>query len=220
MKKLVLFMLAITLLVACKKDEPVLQIKAEGAPYITNSEIQFVATMSDATSVLWDFGDGITSTIQNPKHAYSVGGQYTVKCTAYGDGGNTTASLQLQVVVKYNKIKELTIISYPTPELWDASNFPDLYVVVTDAQGNEVFNTKEAIIADAYFPAWWTWNYYFELPKVGPDYQLFVELRDDDGGNTFEVMANAGVTVTGDETLVFGDDGGAYSFRIKLINEL
>jgi PKD repeat protein len=218
MKKSLLFLVVITLLIGCKKDEPTLQIKAVGNQFIANTEIEFVATMSDANSVLWEFGDGETSTELNPKHAFSLGGQYTVKCTAYGDGGNTTATLQIQVLVKFNKIKEITIISYPTPELWDPDSFADLYVVVTDSYNREICITKDAIISDAYFPAWWIWNYYAELPEIGSNYQVFVELRDDDGNGSFEVIAKGGVTVNGDENKVFGDDGGAFFFSIRLIN--
>lgn len=36
---------------------------------------------------LWDFGDGTTSTEQNPTHTYYVEGDYTVSLTATNDGG-------------------------------------------------------------------------------------------------------------------------------------
>jgi PKD repeat protein len=38
----------------------------------------------------WNFGDGKTSTEQNPKHAYSKGGRYTVCLTASNDAGKST----------------------------------------------------------------------------------------------------------------------------------
>lgn len=42
------------------------------------------------TSWNWDFGDGTTSTIQNPKHNYTTPGTYTVSLTARNsEGGNT-----------------------------------------------------------------------------------------------------------------------------------
>ncbi|MHC1745016.1 MAG: PKD domain-containing protein [Syntrophobacteraceae bacterium] len=39
---------------------------------------------------LWEFGDGSTSTEQNPSHVYSTAGVYTVKLTATGPGGTNT----------------------------------------------------------------------------------------------------------------------------------
>jgi len=42
------------------------------------------------TSYLWDFGDGNTSTDQNPSHTYTTGGNYTVKLTLTGPGGSNS----------------------------------------------------------------------------------------------------------------------------------
>jgi PKD repeat protein len=41
---------------------------------------------------LWDFGDGSTSTEQNPNHTYGAPGVYTVMLTVSNDGGVTTDS--------------------------------------------------------------------------------------------------------------------------------
>lgn len=43
------------------------------------------------TQWLWDFGDGNTSTQQNPSHQYATGGTYTVKLTATNANGNNQA---------------------------------------------------------------------------------------------------------------------------------
>ncbi|MCP3919244.1 MAG: PKD domain-containing protein, partial [bacterium] len=45
-------------------------------------------TTGPVTSLLWDFGDGGTSTAQNPSHTYTSVGTYTVKLTATGPGGS------------------------------------------------------------------------------------------------------------------------------------
>jgi hypothetical protein len=39
---------------------------------------------------LWDFGDGATSTAQNPLHTYTVAGDFTVSLTINGPGGEDT----------------------------------------------------------------------------------------------------------------------------------
>jgi PKD repeat protein len=44
-------------------------------------------TVGDYTSSLWDFGDGASSTEQNPTHAYYFSGVYTVTLTVNGPGG-------------------------------------------------------------------------------------------------------------------------------------
>lgn len=48
------------------------------------------------THWLWEFGDGATSTAQNPVHTYAAPGNYTVRLTVYGPNG--TSSSQEQTV--------------------------------------------------------------------------------------------------------------------------
>ncbi|WP_167855236.1 GEVED domain-containing protein [Hymenobacter wooponensis] len=53
--------------------------------------VQFTDQSQNApTTWLWNFGDGATSTLQNPSHQYTTGGTYTVALTATnGNGSNT-----------------------------------------------------------------------------------------------------------------------------------
>ncbi len=46
-------------------------------------DIEFTDCSSDAASWLWDFGNGVTSTAQNPIHYYDAAGDYTVTLTVY-----------------------------------------------------------------------------------------------------------------------------------------
>ena len=48
-----------------------------------------------AVSYLWDFGDGNTSTAQNPTHTYADGGAYTISLTATNPNGFTTATREV-----------------------------------------------------------------------------------------------------------------------------
>jgi len=45
---------------------------------------------SNPTNWQWDFGDGNTSTFQNPNHTYYNSGAYTVKLTVSNEGGSDT----------------------------------------------------------------------------------------------------------------------------------
>jgi PKD repeat protein len=77
-----------------------------GGPYNGKSgeEIQFTGDAyniygtSDTFSYKWDFGDGKTSTKQNPKYTYNSAGKYTVTLTVEDNTGNfangsTTATI-------------------------------------------------------------------------------------------------------------------------------
>jgi hypothetical protein len=59
---------------------------------VSGHTIQFSDTSSGTpTSWLWDFGDGGTSTQQNPSHAYAAAGNYSVKLTVTNAGGSSQA---------------------------------------------------------------------------------------------------------------------------------
>ena len=60
------------------------------SPYIVN----FSGTYSESLSTcLWDFGDGATSTLQNPLHTYFNPGDYTVKYISTTSEGCTSTSI-------------------------------------------------------------------------------------------------------------------------------
>lgn len=61
-------------------------------------EVNFTdASSNDPDNWLWDFGDGTTSTLQNPIHTYSEDGTYTVCLTAVNDWGETEYCEELTV---------------------------------------------------------------------------------------------------------------------------
>jgi len=59
------------------------------APF-TVTFTEYPSISGTITSYLWDFGDGTTSTDQNPSHTYTKGGNYTVKLTVTGPGGSNS----------------------------------------------------------------------------------------------------------------------------------
>lgn len=65
------------------------------------TDTSFTRTFSDssvnATSVLWNFGDGITSTLTNPTHTYTSPGEYIVCQTAIDACTSTTSCDTIEV---------------------------------------------------------------------------------------------------------------------------
>ena len=60
--------------------------------------VEFTDASSDAVSWSWDFGDGTTSTEQNPTHTYSESGQYTVNLTAILSNGYVRTATKIITV--------------------------------------------------------------------------------------------------------------------------
>lgn len=54
--------------------------------------VTFTNQSVGATSYLWNFGDGNTSTQANPVHTYAIGGVYTVTLTSTNNCGNTVVT--------------------------------------------------------------------------------------------------------------------------------
>jgi PKD repeat protein len=60
---------------------------------VAGQKVQFADSSSGGpTSWKWSFGDGATSTLQHPTHAYSVAGLFTVSLTAGNAWGSNTTS--------------------------------------------------------------------------------------------------------------------------------
>lgn len=53
----------------------------------------------DITSWLWDFGDGDTSHVQNPRHTYTYEDSFTVSLTVTGPGGTNTDTKDDYIIV-------------------------------------------------------------------------------------------------------------------------
>jgi PKD repeat protein len=82
------------------------------------------ATTGTVSSTSWNFGDGTTSTQQNPIHSYASAGNYTVSLTATGPGGSNT-------VTSSNLISVTTAASAPVAgapgcpcNIWSATAQP------------------------------------------------------------------------------------------------
>lgn len=62
-------------------------------------EVQFQYVSTGANSYLWDFGDGNTSTEENPTYSYSDGGSYNVTLTITSADGEATLTKENYITV-------------------------------------------------------------------------------------------------------------------------
>lgn len=70
--------------------------------------VEFTDLSSDATSLIWDFGDGAISTIANPNHVYNVPGYFDVSLTAMDSIGCTHTKTMPNAVFVPGPIADFT----------------------------------------------------------------------------------------------------------------
>lgn len=126
--------------------------KREGlAPLAVTFTDNSPAGTSEITSWLWDFGDGATSTEQDPKHTYTATGKYAVSLTVTSEIGEDTATKGAYITVRAKDIayggnaadRAFGLVATTdgryalagdTEAIEDDSR--DAFLVITDASGN------------------------------------------------------------------------------------
>lgn len=95
------FILALLIFSCGKEDErPTFPTSADiffSVNEENNKKVAFTALAHSVDTYLWDFGDGETSTDENPVHEYSGGGYYTATLSVAGGSGTADASVQLAI---------------------------------------------------------------------------------------------------------------------------
>jgi PKD repeat protein len=128
-------------------------------PIFTSSVNQFAATFNNTTAGTntwaWDFGDGGTSSAQNPSHTYTANGTYTVCLIATNSCGADTIchTVTISVVAVTPGISEAQVMLYPNPTggqlkvsmTLDAAT--DLQLRIRDVAGKVVanFGSQQAV---------------------------------------------------------------------------
>lgn len=85
---------------------------------IQDATVAFTNTSADFESVLWDFGDGTSSTEENPTHTYTADGTYTVSLTVIkcGKSGTIEKDVAVTVDLGVNNLSTKSLISvFPNP---------------------------------------------------------------------------------------------------------
>ena len=72
-----------------------------------NGVVAFTNTSQFGLSYSWDFGDGMTSDLDNPVHAYAANGAYPVKLTVANDCGIATFGTTITIMI--NSLQEQTL---------------------------------------------------------------------------------------------------------------
>lgn len=118
---------------------------------LNDSTIRLFNGATFANTILWDFGDGNTSTVQNPQHVYDSTGTFTVTLTVDGSCGTATYSetVTTQLVNAENILTVAEDISvFPNPNdgrftLQITGATKDLTFKIVDVQGRVLREWQE-----------------------------------------------------------------------------
>lgn len=91
------------------------------------------ASTQNPSSWSWTFGDGATSTAQNPSHTYSAAGSYTVGLTVTNAGGSTSTSKSNYITV--NPAPDFAISASPAKQTVVRGNGTSYTITVSAVAG-------------------------------------------------------------------------------------
>ncbi|MDD5187465.1 MAG: DUF2341 domain-containing protein, partial [Methanoregula sp.] len=112
-----------------------------GTPvYGPTHTIRFTDTSANyPTTWSWDFGDGTTSTLQNPVHTFAADGNYTVTLAATNEYGSTSITIN-DFAVETRVVTSVTIS--PLSVQLNVSETRQFTAVLIDQKGNVMTNTS------------------------------------------------------------------------------
>ena len=119
-------------------EPPVADFSANITSGYAPLSVLFTDLFENATEWNWDFGDGDTSTEQNPVHTYSVAGNYTVSLTVSNSNG------------KDSKIATITILAQPVllpvfPGYTNPATDLDQDGIYEDINGNGILDFDDVV---------------------------------------------------------------------------
>lgn len=104
---------------------PVADFSANRTTVQVNETINFTDNSEyDPTSWLWNFGDGTTSTEQNPTHAYAAAGTYSVSLTVENANGSDSETKENYITVEQGALCVTTVCEPVTDQTFSETAVP------------------------------------------------------------------------------------------------
>lgn len=114
------------------------------ASIISGNNVQFTNDTQNASNISWNFGDGGTSTQQNPTHNFATNGTYTVTMTLDVCGKTYTKTHEITISTLSNDVfskNKIQLYPNPTTDIVNLSNLNFDELKIFDVTGKEL-NTK------------------------------------------------------------------------------
>ncbi|NIF04039.1 T9SS type A sorting domain-containing protein [Chryseobacterium sp. Tr-659] len=110
-------------------------------------DVNFQNQSVNFSNVVWDFGDGTSSVLQNPAHQYSAPGTYNVKLSAFSGNCQITKIKQIavsQLAVNEPNDKKLKIYPNPAAEFFTIESKEQILAMeIYTASGNLLMKKKD-----------------------------------------------------------------------------
>ncbi|MGF1557756.1 MAG: PKD domain-containing protein [Flavobacteriaceae bacterium] len=100
-KILILFLISL-FLTACSNDEEAPMPLADFQFLVEDTKVTFNGTVANATTIAWDFGDGGTSSEEDPIYIYGNAGTYNVVMTVSGPNGSFSESKEVTILPSFD----------------------------------------------------------------------------------------------------------------------
>jgi len=112
---------------------------------LSQNEVTFSNNSSNSEEYAWDFGDGNTSTEENPTHAYAASGFYNVCLTASNSGGSNevcqTVNVSLSGIEDFIA-ESIELFPNPTKDgsqlRFELNNSQEISIIIYDVIGSKV----------------------------------------------------------------------------------
>jgi PKD repeat protein len=130
---------------------PTVSVNPSATSVQEGTAVTFNTTASDpdgsVVSYSWDFGDGTTSNVASPSHAYTRAGSYTARVTVRDNGG-ATAGTQVTITVTPSDSYSEPIVNMVTPDGGETINGGSKYTIQWTATGTGLWRIDVAYSLD------------------------------------------------------------------------
>ena len=154
---LTIVVLGVLTMLSCSKDDPKPAPVPDFTYEINDKTVTFTNTSTNATTYSWDFGDGsAVSADVNPVHEYAAYGDYDVRLTATGDGGEQINKQTISVVKEWPAIvidgdfTDWAVVESFYSGYGDASGTLTEAKVTSEASGSKLYFYVKGTLNSAY----------------------------------------------------------------------
>lgn len=107
-----------------------------------STEVTFTNNSTDASSYLWDFGDGSSSTLTNPTHVFEAG-LHEISLIAFNDCAFSRTEIEVNTTTLANDLVASNFFIFPNPtSRFIYFNEPIDYFEIQDLSGRIVMRSK------------------------------------------------------------------------------